>query len=1084
MLSISTIKGSSAYLQNNQVKSHEVAYYQEGGKAPSEWQGRGAEALGLSGEVDGAVLDDLLQNGTGGMKVTENHRKGADLTWSVPKSVSMAIEVAPPEMREQLLEACRASNRVVVHHLEDHVVQARYGKAGKITEKTGTAIVAIFEHDDARPVDMPDGSVKIDPDRHFHNAFVNATQGKNGEWRALDLDFGALAVEQHIADFKGKANLANRLQDLGFQIEKTRDGFEIAGISRDQIEQFSERKNQIDRSLEANGSSRKDASAAQRDAANLGTRRGKLRTQSQQDLRWEWRSRLREAGVDFDKLYHPELDQRNKQKEVQHLQENSASSSTGTNPSIKEQPDEQRYFHHSADDQSYPQSVKPLSQNGMRTLSGSGLDANRQEESAGVLPDYAHLGGPGVDTVRWEPTDAETGGLNEEIDAARQVTAHRAIDTALDHLSERESLFDVRRVQLEALKAGMGEIRNDDLESAMKDHGRLVYAGQQTREVDNGKGKFKTVRAEFVTTTETARREGWIQGFCKNGRSKLPSIMTQEQADKAVLNAEKRQGFTFAEDQKAVVLATLTTQDRVSALLGGAGTGKTTALQSMVTAARDMGYETVGLTPDHSARQELLDAATDENITVAKFLTQKSEPFSKPRLYILDEAGKVGDWSMQSLLQKMGPRDRILWSGDDAQTKPVEAGDPLKTAVDKNTIQHCSLTKVQRQARAEDKTLLAIGQAWADRDTQKALDLMRPYMTQVKVEGTGRKDPKTGERKATKEDRRRAIAQGVTDKYMARSPEDRARTMVICPTNAVREKVNTGIRARLQAEGTLPEHNEVTVTHLTKTGLTATQMRQAHNYEPGQILRTKEGKGEKARTVDHEITGIDSRKNQIIIKDVQGREKCLDASKINGKSHQLFDQTPGMGISAGDRLVMRDNSMSKTHGLQNGDAGHVQKIDGHQIIIMKMDRDGREVILDARENLAADYAYARTINDSQGKSVDLTLMSGEQGGGDSANLTGVGATRMRHGYELVTDHIDRYCQRAQAYADKNLATYARQHADSRSDDPRLNRLDAIIEKGKEVGSLDVENQLHPEKQAEPAITAEKPEHEHEIERER
>ena len=1071
MNTIKSLKGKSAqgivdYVENDQERKGEKGYYSEGGKAPSEWLGRGAEMLGLSGPVDSKIFKELLENGAPGMECAANRRMAAEIHWAPPKSLSMLIESAPPgEMRERLLDLCRKANALNMRHIEDNAITARYGKGGAISEKTGVMLCASYQHDDARPVKRDDGTLKIDMQHHFHNIIINATKDENG-WRGMDLDFGALSVEQHLGDFKAKAFLAAELEKMGIATRKTRDGFEIAGITREQVEDNSGRGKEIEKALAAKGLTRETATAAERNVANLDTRQSKIRDASQADLKWAWRERLREQGVDFQKLYDPQRDTREILKSGQESTKDREvfstepfSRSTTTADIGKEQQNERRFIKHA--EEFHPDQAESLSGNGMRTLSQCRLDAVEGREGAGFLQDHARPDRSENHDLRREPAAGE-GGLTED----QEKTARRAIDAALDHLSEKDSLFDKRQVLLEAIKQGMGEVQASDIEAAMKDHGRIVWAGEQSKTIEKtGKSRDGTdyvkktqIRAEMITTTETVAREGWIQGFCAEGRSKLAPLMSDQDAKKAAERAEKAQGFEFAADQRKAVIATLTSEDRVSAMIGGAGTGKTTAMRSMVDAARSAGYETVGLTPSHGARQELLEAGTDKNVTTAAFLMQKTQADQQPRLYILDEAGMVGDRTMQQVLQKMGPKDRLLLSGDPDQMKPVEAGDPMQTLADKGVVRVARLTQVQRQAKAEDKDLLALGQAWADRDTAKALKLVEKYIMEVKPVGTGK--DRDGQPKITTEDRRRAISDGTVSEYMSRSAEDRQRTMIICPTNDVRNLVNAGIREKLQGSGALPA-DQIHVTQLRKSDLTQTHMKQAHQYEVGQILRTKEGKGAEAKVTDYEVVKADGQHNRLILKGPDGTEKTIDAAKIDPKRWQCFDKKEGMGLAVGEQVVIRDNSQK---GAQNGDGGKIQSVKDGQISVL-MDR-GQIVTLDAKKALAIDYGYARTVNDSQGKSVDLPIMTGEASAGSNRNLLLVGTTRMRHGLTVITDSKEGLLKRSQDFADKNLANEARKNADLKTD-RRLDRLDSIMENGKEKGAQDVEKQLHPVREQAP-----------------
>lgn len=274
--------------------------------------------------------------------------------------------------------------------------------------------------------------------------------------------------------------------------------------------------------------------------------------------------------------------------------------------------------------------------------------------------------------------------------------------------------------------------------------------------------------------------------------------------------------------------------------------------------------------------------------------------------------------------------------------------------------------------------------------------------------------------------------------------------------------VNTGIRDKLQNAGALPS-DQIHVTQLVKADLSQKHMKEAHQYEPGQIMRTKEGKGAETRVVDYEVVKTDGQHNRLTLKAPDGQEKTVDASKIDSKKWQVFNPVQGMGLAVGEQLVIRDNSQN---GAQNGDGGKITKLENGKITL-QMDRDDRIVVLDSKQAHALDYGYARTVNDSQGKSVDLPIMTGEPSMGSNRNLLLVGTTRMRHGLVVITDSEKGLIKRSQDFADKNLAETARKNADLKTD-RRLDRLDSILENGKKRGAADVEKQLNPQAQAKAA----------------
>jgi len=145
----------------------------------SAWAGAGADAAGLSGEVgvdafktilegtmpDGSVIP-MGRNGT--------HAPGMDMTFSAPKSLSLLAYIGGDE---RLLVAHMEAVKETLAWAEKNLAETRISKDGKVTvEKTSKLVVALFQHDTNR---------NLDPHAHVHAVIANATQGKDGKWRAL-----------------------------------------------------------------------------------------------------------------------------------------------------------------------------------------------------------------------------------------------------------------------------------------------------------------------------------------------------------------------------------------------------------------------------------------------------------------------------------------------------------------------------------------------------------------------------------------------------------------------------------------------------------------------------------------------------------------------------------------------------------------------------------------------------------------------------------------------------------------------------------------------------------------------------------
>jgi conjugative relaxase-like TrwC/TraI family protein len=237
-------------------------YWSRDQQGHSEWQGQLANEWGLSGSVGDEHFARLTEGqhpfteeqmvrhqvsrtyeGKGGKEVTSmEHRAGWDATFSAPKSVSLTALVGGDE-RVRL--AHRESVRVALSELE-HYTQARIGNV-HAPETTGKFAVATFEHDTARPVEG-----YAAPQLHTHSVIFNVTERENGQTRSLQPR--ELYASQHYATAIYRAELATRLQQLGYEIERGKYGQpEIKGYSREYLEASSPRREQIKDHLREQG---------------------------------------------------------------------------------------------------------------------------------------------------------------------------------------------------------------------------------------------------------------------------------------------------------------------------------------------------------------------------------------------------------------------------------------------------------------------------------------------------------------------------------------------------------------------------------------------------------------------------------------------------------------------------------------------------------------------------------------------------------------------------------------------------------------------------------------------------------------
>lgn len=268
-------------------------YYAKDGTA-MEWQGEGAKSLGLSGPVDKDRFKELLngqisdtQRINRPQKSTDNRniRTGLDLTIQAPKSVSIQALVAGDG---RIIEAHNKAVSAAVAMAEKHA-QARTKENGKTrVENTGNLTVAKFRHETNR---------EKEPHLHTHAFVLNMTQRADGQWRALRND--EIVKMTKLLGAAYRAELAKEVQKLGYELRHEREGmFELAQISRDQLESFSTRSKKIEERLAEQGLTRETATNAQKQTANLETRKSKTNDDRGAIFK-EWQKLAKEAGIDL-----------------------------------------------------------------------------------------------------------------------------------------------------------------------------------------------------------------------------------------------------------------------------------------------------------------------------------------------------------------------------------------------------------------------------------------------------------------------------------------------------------------------------------------------------------------------------------------------------------------------------------------------------------------------------------------------------------------------------------------------------------------------------------------------------------------
>lgn len=290
-------------------------YLAKGEVCPSVWVGKGAEILGVYGQVveaerlkrylDGEIADKKLGTERSGKR---QRKPGSDLQFSPDKTVSIVALVGGDE---RVFFAHDEAVRQAIQYLESIAAYTRWhirDSKGKSIIKhvlTGNLLCAMFRHDTSR---------LLDPQLHSHVAVINATMREDGEWRSIESrHFYALQKE---VGLYYRQVLAAKLKELGYELERTTDSnFKIKGIPDSVLDAFSQRRDVIDQELEKLGYTRKTAPAKLKEKISHKTRDKKVQIDSEL-LQQQWRQKAKDLGFDVDQLVQGALERSNN-KELQ-----------------------------------------------------------------------------------------------------------------------------------------------------------------------------------------------------------------------------------------------------------------------------------------------------------------------------------------------------------------------------------------------------------------------------------------------------------------------------------------------------------------------------------------------------------------------------------------------------------------------------------------------------------------------------------------------------------------------------------------------------------------------------------------------
>jgi conjugative relaxase-like TrwC/TraI family protein len=257
-----------------------------------QWQGRGAELLGLHGPVSvpealGAVLDGCRPD-DGSRLAPAHHRvqvAAFDLTFCAPKSVSLLQALGDASVAATVQQCHLQAVGAAVDYVERCAAAVRPATAiGRVPTPVDGLVIAAFDHHVSRAGD---------PHLHSHLVVANLGRSAGGTWRALD--GRGLYAHRAAVDVLYHQQLRHALAvRLGLAWEPPVHGrADIAGIGPDVRRAFSRRAAAIAEELARCGARSRRA----REVVAAATRAPRDPEVGAAALRSQWRRRALDVGL-------------------------------------------------------------------------------------------------------------------------------------------------------------------------------------------------------------------------------------------------------------------------------------------------------------------------------------------------------------------------------------------------------------------------------------------------------------------------------------------------------------------------------------------------------------------------------------------------------------------------------------------------------------------------------------------------------------------------------------------------------------------------------------------------------------------
>lgn len=440
-------------------------------------------------------------------------------------------------------------------------------------------------------------------------------------------------------------------------------------------------------------------------------------------------------------------------------------------------------------------------------------------------------------------------------------------------------------------------------------------------------------RGRHVLTTPTIlAEETRIVSWAHDGKGKIPAIAP---------------GHTFStslsEEQQHAARSVLESRDRVTTIIGRAGTGKTTLMKETITAIRAKGHGVVVLAPHSDAARGTLRKAgfTDSQTVDMLFKSEALQAQARNGVIWIDEAGLLGSENMLRVMTLADQLDaRLVFSGDTQQHRAVSRGDAFRMLIEHGDVEVAMLTTNRRQRGVYKDVVDHV----AENQLHDAFRKLDAAGSLHEIEGPTRHE-------------------FIAAKYLGFREIDES-TQIVCPTHIEGRAVTASVREALKAKGQLAD--ERAFVQLRRVDLLDADKERASIYRTGWVVEMMERAGGHDRGARYAVSHIDG--SDVYVQFPDGSTRHFDVAALYSKFNVYERDVLRIGV--GDRIRIAQNGLDTSRKLLNNS-------DIHTVIGFTEGGDIRlengQVVSDTFAHLA--HGYVTTSYVAQGKTVQHVIVA-------------------------------------------------------------------------------------------------------------